>query len=971
MRKTIYKLVAVLITFTMILCDNSIISFAEEIGSDTNMEVYDETVTEDEEEGIPKDEEISEAEEITEAEETPEAEENGEDASEEEISFEDAVTEESESEDNREETEDFSEEETYEETVESGEEQTDVEDTVEDTITENSDEVIAIEDCNAEGNIASGTSNNVTWVIDEGGKLTISGTGDWKREGEGETPKFAPWYAYCEQIKAVEVKLSDATNLSNMFYRCENVTSFNFSDFDTSGVTDMTEMFSGCFSIATLDVSNFDTSSVLSMHGMFASCSELNSLDLSKFDTSNVTDMCSMFSLCTKLSKLDIGNFNTKNVSDMYGMFYYCLSLSDIDLSSFDTSKVTRMSSMFYFCQSITDIELSGFNTKNVTEMNSMFEGCYRLRTLDLSSFNTFNVTDMLGMFSKCQNLTTLDISSFDTSNIYDFSDIALNYMDSMFDGCISLSKIVTPKKCPIDADLPIGKTWKDSTGKKYTKIPNTSKTLFANDYVEVTYSISYELNGGVNNKDNPDKYADSKTVTLKNPTKVGYSFGGWFSNASFNGNKVTTVKNKNITVYAKWTANIYTITLNGNGGKYTPPEGGKGSSTLKMNMTYDVADILSNPFIREGYTFAGWTSKKDGKGTFYAADDEVKNLTKTNKANINLYAKWEANEYTINFDYNATEVYEGDLGGEMLPVKVKYGKNVKLPANMLTRKGYTFKGWSTDLSGKVKYKNKATVKNLALTGDVTLYAVWSINTYSVKFNANGGKGKAPATVNGLQYGVKSLTLPENSFTNKDVYTFVGWNTKPNGLGVDYAVGDTVNLVATKNKQVFTLYPIWQYDLRVSTGDDKCIAFYTEYNWVINVNELVKSFEQIEPKVIKNGYYIAGFATSQKNADKGKITYKGSIKNVAGKILYPVYKVNKYTIKFDANGGTGKMKNVTATYDKDVTLPKNAFKNGSKTFLGWATSSSSSSIEYGNKEVVKNLSNENKGVVKLYAVWGD
>ena len=91
--------------------------------------------------------------------------------------------------------------------------------------------------------------------------------------------------------------------------------------------------------------------------------------------------------------------------------------------------------------------------------------------------------------------------------------------------------------------------------------------------------------------------------------------------------NKIKEVKKQDITLYAKWIPNAYTITLNGKGGKYTPA-GGEAVSTFKMNLTYDSEAALSTKFVRTGYTLSGFTTKKDGKGKFYAFGEKVKNLT-------------------------------------------------------------------------------------------------------------------------------------------------------------------------------------------------------------------------------------------------------------------------------------------------------------------------------------------------------
>ena len=84
----------------------------------------------------------------------------------------------------------------------------------------------------------------------------------------------------------------------------DQITSFDFSKYDTSNFTTMSLMFSGCTNLTSLDLSNFDTSKVTNMSQMFSGCTNLTSLDLSNFDTSKVTDMQSMFSTCNSLTHI-------------------------------------------------------------------------------------------------------------------------------------------------------------------------------------------------------------------------------------------------------------------------------------------------------------------------------------------------------------------------------------------------------------------------------------------------------------------------------------------------------------------------------------------------------------------------------------------------------------------------------------------------------------------------------------------
>ena len=100
-----------------------------------------------------------------------------------------------------------------------------------------------------------------------------------------------------------------------------NGTSLDLSNFDTHNITNMSFMFFYCQNLKSLNLSNFKTKSVVDMNGMFCNCAYLKNLDLSNFDTSKTTNMESMFYNCFNLEQLDLSNFNTREVENMNGMF--------------------------------------------------------------------------------------------------------------------------------------------------------------------------------------------------------------------------------------------------------------------------------------------------------------------------------------------------------------------------------------------------------------------------------------------------------------------------------------------------------------------------------------------------------------------------------------------------------------------------------------------------------------------------
>ena len=133
-------------------------------------------------------------------------------------------------------------------------------------------------------------------------------------------------------------------------------------------IKDCSYMFYGCSNITSIDFSSFDTTNVTSMKNMFDKCYNLTDLDLSSFNTENVSNMSYMFSVCTNLKKINVSSFNTKNVTDMRCMFNYCSNLNKLDLTSFDTTNVVKINNMFNECSKLRLVKINNNISYNLIE---------------------------------------------------------------------------------------------------------------------------------------------------------------------------------------------------------------------------------------------------------------------------------------------------------------------------------------------------------------------------------------------------------------------------------------------------------------------------------------------------------------------------------------------------------------------------------------------------------------------------
>ena len=319
--------------------------------------------------------------------------------------------------------------------------------------------------------------------------------------------------------------------------------------------------------------------------------------------------------------------------------------------------------------------------------------------------------------------------------------------------------------------------TYSDYTTQCITK---TSVTLNPNGG-----TFASDPEGWTKDGNNYKKEGVTGAITLPTPTKTGYNFDGWYDGETKVNSPYT--PSETVTLVAKWIPITYTIIFDKNNASAT-------GTMSNQKFDYGTAQNLTqNAFILTGYTFSDWNTKEDGSGTSYSDKQSVNNLTTTNNATITLYAQWEINTYKVTFEANGGT-------GSMSTQIFTHGQEQALNANSFTRDHYTFNGWKDGNDNT--YTDK---QSITLTANLTLYAQWMANTYTITFNAGNGEcvtGSATTT------NVGGVTLPTATHTCPD-WTFAGWwteevlstNTSPGTLMKE---GDTY-----KPTSDITLYAVY------------------------------------------------------------------------------------------------------------------------------------------------------------------
>lgn len=259
--------------------------------------------------------------------------------------------------------------------------------------------------------------------------------------------------------------------------------------------------------------------------------------------------------------------------------------------------------------------------------------------------------------------------------------------------------------------------------------VGTTGNVVVSAKWEPITYTIDFDTNGGLPTLSSIDYTIESDSFTLQEITKVGYTFDGWY-NGETKVTEITTGTYGNMTLVAKWTADLYTISYDLADGVNSPEN--PTSYTIESGLI-----TLKDP-TREGYTFAGW----------YNGEQLVTTIDSNTLENISLTAKWTVNSYKLTFD----------VDGNLTEKTFKYGESITAIENP-TKVGHTFVGWSEELPETMP------------ANDITVEAKWEINSYDITYDLAGGVNNSenPTTYT-IESGLITLKNP-----TREGYTFLGW----------------------------------------------------------------------------------------------------------------------------------------------------------------------------------------------------
>ena len=522
--------------------------------------------------------------------------------------------------------------------------------------------------------------------------------------------------------------------------------------------------------------------------------------------------------------------------------------------------------------------------------------------------------------------------------------------------------------------------------------------TLYAK-WEKAKYTATVKLNGGSYNGSTNDftisKYPGEE-ISIGAPTRSKHNFTGYKLTMDNNdGDAPTSVTQSasgfkgimqmgNFTLNAQWTPWKHTVRYDANAKNDTSVKGIPASQSKTANVDIKLSSDVPT---RNGYTFLGWNTQADGKGTAYAAGAIYKN--DQNGGTVTLYAQWTPWKHVLHYNKNVPTSSTSQTVSNMPVDQTKtFGQLMTISNLVPTRKGYTFAGWYTQSNGTgTKYdpgSNYAADQN---GGTVNLYAKWTPWTYNIKYDQNVKSTSSSKTVTDMPAAQTktqeiNVILSDNKPT-RNGYIFNGWQV--NGTGMIYQPGATFSQDGDSNGATITLKAKWT-PWKHTVHFDKNVPASSKSQTVSNIpSDVTKTFDQKltlnSTKPTRKGYSFKEWNTK---ADGSGTSYAAGgtydqDHNGGTVTLYAIWTAWTHTVTYNKNVPSNAPSNTTAvtnlpgnqtkTYEKNLTLSTTKPSRTGYNFVEWNTQADGKGTSYKSGSVYSYDRDSNGGTVTLYAIW--
>lgn len=675
--------------------------------------------------------------------------------------------------------------------------------------------------------------------------------------------------------------------------------------------------FKGCTGLTSIEI----PSSVTNIgSSAFSDCTELTSIEI----PSGVTSIGSLvFSGCTNLSSITVDQNNTmytsrdNNNNEVNAIITHSGYLVAGCKNTIISSNITTIGNgAFMNCTGLTSIEIPS----NVTSIsNSAFWGCTGLISIEIPSSVEDTGAEVFAGWTGGQTIYCEIESEPSSWSSYWLDGCSANVewgnvpvYTVTFDangGREVRSRNIIDGCCILGAST--FKEYHDFIGWYLNGVeydfdtPVTADITLVAQWEIYHYWVHFDSNGGSEIESQYVAHGETATEPTA-PTLEGYHFVKWYTivremwgrgewreyEEDFDFDEPIT---EEITLYAKWAINLYTVTFETNGG------------TLIDSQVVSHGEIAEQPDDpeRTGHIFKGWYTDNT-YSTEYDFDNAV-------VSNLRIYAKWQAETYTVT-------LMDGD--SKIEDKIVDYGTLVA-SFDEPTKTGHNFIGWYLDGAYETAFNIETPI-----TTNTTLYAKWSVGQYMVNFMTDGGSLVDSQTVVYEGYATRPVEDP-----TKVGHTFAGWYASE-ALTEEF---DFTSTPIVANTEIYAKWEAISYTVTFEVNGTIVDIKSVKYGSLVDAPEV---------QAVK-GYPFVGWYNTATNKifDVETLPITGDLN------LRATWGV--FFVDFETNGGT-KVQSMAVNENSKLEKPENPTQEG-YTFAGWYTDKSLTNKYDFNNEVTENM----------------
>lgn len=781
---------------------------------------------------------------------------------------------------------------------------------------------------------------------------------------------IASWFYNCVNVNKVDglenINMTNCENMSYAFYNFasnqNSLTSLNLSYFNSgsssTGNVRQADFFIRSANIQTLNLAGMDLSGIGRVQ---QNVKKKNSDETQEY---YISDLCYFIYACKKMTNVVLDGVNLSHLRQIKYFFHESLELTEIDLSNLASSPVDAYSIENFFGNapnlksvklgssehpfgvatnltannilyaansSLPADQIENYSSRQITlvYLGNMFYNCSQLESMDFQYFSTTDAVPVQcnGIFDSCSSLTSVNALGNMFNNQMGSSAWVLK---RFFNGCSSLTEIdmsgntraltegeLIFSNCKSLKTLNLsglGKNtpnWARSQNNQYRKLCATGN-IYENcdELAEIVFSPYYPENIGSYGNIPPEK----TWVKVENPSdadKVAYAANNGYSG---------TYSVAGDTNDTKTSAMLFGDFKPEYAGRWvaisrivldanggTPDKQFLDNNAKDLPLNYDPSDIVTPQ--RTGYTFAGWYSKKDPD------DPDSKELPaphEDNAAAWTYYARWNENTYNLTVNGN---------GGGTVPAGIT-------PQSLADHTGID-------------------VSKIRIADDRT--AIYFDNIRYTEY----------------------VELNKGYFTGTDANTILtSWGDRPNGLGREIGVNESVNKLSSEQNGSVTLYAQWHTPHAVITFNVKD----TPEHPATPVSQISYDSADAEfgelPESSRDGYSFMYWYYTTEDPNTHAVTEHRVYPDTPvemSRTLYAKWMENpRITFSCATNGGTfvdnSNVQTKICRYNRPIGLLPTPY-NGKSAFKGWFENSDGT----GDPITSETLAEGNK---TYHAVWG-